>query len=549
MARFMTAHHALIDWAERYPERPFLHQPVGDRVDTYSWSQCADISRRLASAFQDLGLKRGDKVALLSKNCAEWFLTDFAIAMAGMISVPIYPTAGRETISHVISHSEARLCVVGKLDNPEIASDAISADVKIIGMPYECARCDYEWHSLLQDHAPLQELSNPQPADDMTILYTSGSTGQPKGVVLSFRAYHYSSNAALACIGGNTDDRMFSYLPLAHITERCCTAGPAVYAGSQCYFVESLETFKRDLQRARATIFISVPRLWVQFQSAVHAKISPAKLATMLRIPILGKSVAKKIREELGFAHARSFGSGSAPISPLTLKWFQKIGVNIGEGWGMSETSGLSCGNTPFVANRIGTIGLPVQGTEITLSDENEILIRTPGLFTEYYKQPELTREVMTDDGFFHTGDKGIWDDELGAFRITGRVKDLFKSAKGKYVVPVPIEAKLSGNPNLEQICVMGTGLRAPVAVAVLSQNAKETTKSDIESSLLETLDRVNEKLESHERLARFVIANDEWTIDNDLLTPTMKIKRNLLEDKYQHLIAMECDARIQWES
>ena len=556
MAEFKSAHQALLDWARLSPDRPFLHQPVGDKVDTYSWSQCADISLRLASALRGLGLERGDKVALLSKNCAEWFLSDIAIAMADLVSVPIYPTAGKKTIAQVLEHSEAKAIIIGKLDDPEVPVGAMPDGIRTISMPYTSIDCEYEWQSLLDNSVPLQDIKNANPDDVMTILYTSGSTGHPKGVVLTYAAYHYSSNAAMESLGGSTgeaingyaDDRLFSYLPLAHITERACTEGPAVYAGCQCFFVDSMETFKRDLRNARATVFISVPRLWVQFQSAVHAEISPAKLSIMLRIPFLGKAVAGKIRDGLGLSHAHTVGSGSAPISPSTLKWYQRIGVNIGEGWGMSETCGLSCGNTPFDANRIGTIGVPMPGTEMKLSDENEILIRAPGLFREYYKDPELTKEAFTEDGFFRTGDKGEWDEQSQAFRITGRVKDLFKSAKGKYIVPVPIESKLSGNPMLEQICVMGSGLRAPVAVVVLAPAARELEKAQVIASVSETLDRVNERLESHEKLDRIVIANDEWTIENELLTPTMKIKRELLENRYRHLIAENHTASVVWE-
>lgn len=549
MAEFKPAHQALADWARHGPDRPFLHQPVNGRVDTYSWSQCEDISRRLAAAFNRLGLARGDKIALLSKNCAEWFLADFAIAMAGMVSVPIYPTAGRATIAHVINHSDAKAVIVGKLDDPQSSTAAIPEGVITIAMPYENHNCDHQWQSLIESSEPLQDLNQPNPDDTMTILYTSGSTGTPKGVVISHRAYHYASNATAAVTACHSEDRLFSYLPLAHITERTCTAGPAIYCGCQCFFIESLETFQRDLQHARATMFISVPRLWVQFQSAVHARISPRKLSLMLKVPFLGKRIAGKIREQLGFAHARRFGSGSAPISPLTLKWYQKIGINISEGWGMSETSGLSCGNTPFRSDRLGSIGAPLKGTEIRLSDEGEILIRTPGLLTEYYKDPALTKESFTEDGFFHTGDKGEWNELTQSFRITGRVKDLFKSAKGKYVVPVPIEAKMSGNPMIEQICVMGSGLRAPVAVVVLSQSGKKSADTAVERSLNETLKSVNQTLESHEKLARVVIVNDEWTIENELLTPTMKIKRDFLESKYQSLISNNICGEIQWES
>jgi long-subunit acyl-CoA synthetase (AMP-forming) len=409
--------------------------------------------------------------------------------------------------------------------------------------------CQHQWQQLIVRHEPLQNLHDPSRDEVMTILYTSGSTGQPKGVVISYGAYAYASEAARASIDGGPDDHLFSYLPLAHITERTCTAGPAIYGGCECSFVESLDTFQRDLKRAGPTVFISVPRLWVKFQSGVHAKISPLKLKILLSLPVVGKAVARKIRSELGFDNCRHYGSGSAPISPLTLKWYERLGVNIGEGWGMSETSGLSCGNIPFTSDRLGTIGVPVDGTEMKLSEEGEILLRSPGLFTEYFKQPELTREVITEDGFFHTGDRAEWDETVQAYRITGRVKDIFKSAKGKYVTPVPIESRLSGNPLLEQICVMGSGLPSPVAVVVLSEAAQYVPQEDISSSLQTTLDKVNERLESHEKMSNIIIVDDEWTIENDLLTPTLKVKRSKLEQKYTKLINQRFADPVVWET
>jgi long-chain acyl-CoA synthetase len=549
MSEVLTAHQALIDWAQKFPDRIFLYQPVDGEMRTFTWQQSVDDSRRIASALLGLGLRRGDKVAILAKNSAEWMLADIAIAMTGMVSVPIYPTASMDTISYIIGDSEAKAVFVGKLDDPRIAAKAVPGDLPKIAFPYPTESCQHEWQTLINTHEALLNLNQPDAEEVMTILYTSGSTGKPKGVVISYGAYSYASMAARDIIKVTPEDHLFSYLPLAHITERTVTAGPAIYGGTRCSFVDSLKTFQHDLKTARPTVFISVPRLWVKFQAGVHAKIPPDKLKFLLSIPIVRSLVARKIRQGLGFDNCRSFGSGSAPISPLTLKWYQKLGIEIGEGWGMSETSGLSCGNTPFQANRIGTIGVPIEGTEIRLSDEGEILIRSPGLFTEYFKQPALTKEVFNEDGFFHTGDKGEWDEANQAYRITGRVKDIFKSAKGKYVTPVPIESRLSGNPLLEQICVMGSGLPAPVAVVVLAEAAHHLPRATVEASLGATLSDVNDHLESHERMSHIIVVNEEWTTENDLLTPTLKLKRDVLEAKYSALISRNFATQVAWEA
>jgi len=549
MTDFLTAHQAMLAWAEKMPDRVFMYQPVDGEIKTFTWQESADSARRMATALRGLGLKPGDKVAILAKNSAEWILADVAIAMAGMISVPIYPTASCDTIKYIVGHSEASAVFVGKLDEPEAITEALPRSLPKIAFPYPAGHCDHEWQALIDAHEPLEKLHEPDPAEPMTILYTSGSTGKPKGVVISYRAYCYASQMAAEVVHVNPEDHLFSYLPLAHITERTVTAGPAIYAGTKCSFVDSLKTFQHDLKTASPTIFISVPRLWVKFQAGVHAKIAPRRLDFLLSIPVIRNIVARKIRNELGFRNVRHFGSGSAPISPLTLQWYRRLGINIGEGWGMSETSGLSCGNTPFKAERIGTIGVPVDGTEMRLSDAGEILIRSPGLFTEYYKQPQLTREVFTEDGFFHTGDKAEWDESLQAYRITGRVKDIFKSAKGKYVTPVPIEARLSANPLLEQICVMGSGLPAPVVVVVLAEAAHHLPRETVETSLRATLNDVNQHLESHERLSHIVVVGDEWTTENGLLTPTLKVKRDVLEDRYRQLISHPFTTQVAWEA
>ncbi len=544
-----TAFDALLRHAEAAPDRVFLNQPRDGQVVPYTFADCVDTSRRLASALRELGMNPGDRVALLSKNCAEWFLADWAMQMAGVVPVPIYSTAGAATIRYVMEHSAARAIVLGPLDDWANQERGLDADIPRIVMPAAPMSGQHAWKDLVDAHGPLDTLHRPGPDDLMSILYTSGSTGTPKGVMVSYGAYQYSCESTIEALELDRDSRLLSYLPLAHITERVVIQGPAVYAGATCSFVESLDTFIDDLKRARPTLFISVPRLWMKFQSGVHEKLPPGRLNLLLKLPIIGKRVAAKIRSGLGLEGARVYGSGTAPIPVDVLEWYGRLGVPISEGWGMTEVTGIGCMNHPFRADWLGTIGTPFPGSEVRISDAGEVLFRGPGLFSGYYRQPELTDESFTDDGFFHTGDKGEWDDALGALRITGRVKDLFKTAKGKYVTPVPIESLLAASDLLEQVCVMGTGLPQPVAVAVLSPAAAAEPAGDVDAALETLLDDINAGLEPHERLSTLFIAREDWSVDNRLLTPTMKIKRDQLEDKYAPLIAGPTDARVVRET
>lgn len=547
MTEFLAAHHALLEQADKTPERNLLNQPIDGELQTHTCQEAADAAMRMASALSAIGLQPGDRVAILAKNSAEWVLADLAIAMAGMVSVPIYPTAGTGTIAYIIEHSEASAAFVGKLDDPRVAA-AIPETVPTIAFPYDIEGCRYQWADLISSHERPGQVHAPEPDELMTILYTSGSTGRPKGVAISYGAFSFAAQVYVKTISMGPDDRILSYLPLAHVTERSCGAGPAVYSGASCYFTESLATFLADLQRARPTVFISVPRLWVKFQAAVHEKLPPDRLKLLLAIPVLKKVIAKKIRSNLGFGDCRAYGCGAAPFSPVTLEWYSKLGIHISEGWGMSETSGLNLANFPFEPSRMGTLGGPLEGSEVRVGEDGELLLRSPSLFSGYYKQDELTRASFTADGFFRTGDKVVWHEAIDSYRIVGRVKEIFKTAKGKYVVPVPIESSLAVNPLLEQVCVMGAGLPAPVVIAVLSEAGRKLARDDVERSIKATLREINEQLEPHERLAHVIVAKNEWTTENGLLTPTLKLIRDRLEEKYRDLAAGHHSTPIVWE-
>ena len=518
----------------KYQKQPFLHQPIDGQWHVFSFTDVEQQARIIAAGLLAQGYQQGDRIGILSKNCAQWFIADLAIMMVGMVSVPIYATAGKNTIGYVIEHSKMKAIFVGKLDSLDAATASIPSSVLSIAFPYPTITCSHTWQSWLTEYQPLVTLHQPKLNDCMSIVYTSGTTGNPKGVVIS----HLNLTSAGQCtarINKTTrNDKILSYLPLAHITERSVVENVAYYSGCQIYFVENLATFIDDLRYASPTLFMSVPRLWAKFQAQVLHQIPEKKLNFLLKLPFIGSIVANRIRTKLGLNSATVFASGSAPISLSLLQWFQRIGVNIGEGWGMSETSGLSCGNFPFNADYLGTIGQPIACVEMKLSEQQEVMIRGEAVFQEYYLNADLT-EVAFTDGWFHTGDKGELTID-GAYKVIGRIKEEFKTSKGKYVAPGPIEQMLCRNSDIEQVCVMGLGMKQPIALVVLGEG-KDRLDSRIHQDILATLTEVNIEVESHQRLDYIFICAEPWSCENELLTPTLKLKRDSIEQHYLKLL------------
>lgn len=535
--------------AKKHPDKVYLRQPIGDEVREYTWGEVLDQTLRLAEAFRQQGWQAGDRVAILASNCAEWFITDYALLAAGLVPTPIYATAGHSIIAHVLEHSEAKAVVIGSISNPDQVASAAPEGVITIAMSTASLAADLNIQDLIAQHEPIAERAKPSMDDTFSIVYTSGSTGKPKGVVATYTNICYAAAASVALMSGEGEERYLSYLPLAHVTERSLVEYNSLYCGATVTFNPSLDTFGRDLMNAQVTQFISVPRLWVKFQSQILSNIPERKLILLLRIPILSGVIKRKIKAQMGLANVTTVGSGSAPISPAILEWYHNIGIDICEGWGMTETAGMATSHLPFRLDKLGTIGQAVDGFEIKISDVGEILIRGDGVFKEYYKNPQATAETFTEDGFLRTGDKGELDSE-GFLRITGRVKDLFKSGKGKYVAPVPIEGKMASNLIIEQLCVMGSGLPKAMCVVVLSDEvAGDMSKEAINASLLETMNKVNGQIEKHEVMGGIYIAKDPWTIENGLLTPTLKVKRAELEEKYMPLVSEPQSEIITWET
>ena len=543
---FKTPLEMLYHWEDTRAQSVYLRQPIDGVIKEFTWHETSQQARKVAASLLAMDLPKASNIAILSKNCAEWFITDLAIMLAGHVSVPIYSTAGEKTIRYVMDHAKCPVIFVGKLDNTEKQVAAIDNGIVKLAFPYPNIPADKQWDELLQV-APF--VDKPIPALDsvMTIVYTSGSTGNPKGVVHNYESICWAASNSLNELSVDHTDRILSYLPLAHITERVLVEIASFYSSTRIDFIESLDTFARDVRATQPTLFLSVPRLWTRFQMGVLANMPQKKLDLLLRIPIVGRMVSKKIRTKLGLGQARLCASGSAPIPATTLEWFRKIGINISEGWGMTENSAYGTCCIPFRADKIGSIGRVYAGVDIRIAEQGEIQVKGPCNMKEYYLEPEKTAETMTEDGYLKTGDKGSIDSD-GYITITGRLKEIFKTSKGKYIAPVPIESKLMANSSIEQVCVTGSQLKQPIGLVVLSVEALKLPAADIEQSLLATLNEVNSTLESHAVLDCLIVMKDEWTVDNGLLTPTLKVKRHNLEDHYESLINGQLSGKIAWQ-
>nr|HAT8713394.1 AMP-binding protein [Legionella jordanis] len=546
-----TLNHILLDNERQKGPNVYLRQPRQGQWHEFTWQKVVHQARQVARLLLDVGLKKGDHVAIFSKNCAEWFIADFGISLAGMVNVPLFPNQHEESIKFVLEHAEIRLVFVGKLDEHRRVRGYIPSHLVTVNFNYhKNLDTTYSWGDIL-DKRPVEDVVDSSPEDLYTIIYSSGTSGQPKGAVYThgiIANYLSLFPKDIRRMRNLNHYHLLSYLPLAHVYERSAIQLGSLMLPCDVSFVESLEKFADNLKQVQPTFFTAVPRIWGVFQQRIEQKLPPHRLNLLLGIPIVSTLIKRKIRKQLGLAHCKNCFSGASHLPEPIYYFFDRLGIKIQEGYGQTEDLAYATFSL-LKHRRPGYVGSPRLGVEIKLGYENELLIKSPCLMQGYYKDKQATAAALTEDGWLHTGDIAELD-EHNNVRIVGRISENFKNQKGEFIVPAPIEERFASNSLIEQLCIVGRELPNNVLIVSLSEAGRQQNKENIKQGLQENLRRVNSELENYEKISHVIVTKDKWTTENGLLTPTMKVKRRLIESYYRDFIkgAIKQPQTIIWE-
>ena len=529
------------EWERKLKGKPFLRQPFGGKWEEYTWGETGQMARKLATGLKTLGLPPKSHIGLMSKNCREWIIADLAIYMAGYVSVPFFPNLNSKELQSLLQFGDVSALFMGKVNTWDEIKNGIPDDMPLIAFPHykDCSKISegHQWFDFINQFEPQQEDFYPDRSDMWTIIFTSGTTGTPKGVVLD-----YQTNENTEClttpehnplrVDFNGKNSFFSYLPLNHIAERIVVEFTCFRYGGTISFTESLETFAQNLGSVQPTVFFGVPRIYTKFQMGILSKFPQEKLNKLLSIPIVSSLLKMVLKKKLGLSKAKSIVTGAAPMQESQRVWYRSLGVNITNGYGMTENCAICTQLPGEITDKPGSVGKAQPEVDIKIDSETgEILMKGPYVMKEYYNDPETTNNTIKN-GWLYTGDRGRIDDE-GNLYITGRVKDTFKTTTGEFVEPGRIEALFGDVTEFEQICVAGFGIASPILLAVPSEGANSIDKDTLKQQLSSKLESVNKDQVSHRKVSTIVIMKEAWTPDNGILTPTMKIKRVKIDEKF----------------
>ena len=544
-------------WEKELKDKPFLRQPFGDKWEEYTWGEVGQMARKLASGLKSLGLRERAHIGLISKNCREWIIADLAIMIAGYVSVPFFPSLKGKELAYVMDFGDVDALFVGKIETWDEIKNDLPKEMPLISFPtykgFSNITKGHQWFDFINKFEPLMEPNVPKLSDLWTIIFTSGTTGNPKGVMLSYLANDMTkvitedSNPLKINFSGDND--FISFLPLNHIAERVVVEHTCFRFGGTISFVESLETFSKNLQDVQPHVFFAAPRVWTKFQLGILSKFSQKKLDTFLKIPIISGIIKGKLKKALGLSRARATVSGAAPMQVTQIEWFRKIEVYITNGYGMTENCAICTQVDGRDFGKMASVGKPQSRVEVKIDNSNgEILMRGPFLMDGYYKRKDLTDETLRG-GWLHTGDKGFIDED-NYLHITGRVVDSFKTSKGKYIEPLTLEYYFGDIKELEEVCVAGLGMSQPLCLTQLSDIGREMSKEDLTNMLTEKFNEINSCLENYKKMSTLIIVKDKWTEENNAIGPTLKIKRGTIDKMYSsNYESWEEDKRnVIWE-
>ena len=546
------------EWEDKFKDKPYLRQPFGDDWEEYTWGEVGDMARRLATGLKYLGLRDGAHIGIYSKNCREWIISDLAIVMAGYVSVPFFPSLNGKELSYIMEYGDVDALFLGKIETWEDIKNDLPNDMPMITFPHYkgCSKVTrgFKWHDFINSYEPIQNPNKPKLSDLWTIIFTSGTTGNAKGVMLTYQAIDGikvvlddPNNPLGIKHDGNND--FISYLPLNHIFERVVIEWCSFRYGGTISFVETIDTFGKNLKAVQPHVFAAAPRVWTKLQVGILSKFSQKTLDILLNIPLISGLLKKLIKKGLGFTRTRIAVSGSAPMPVELIEWFRKVGIFITNGYGMTENCAICSSVDGKDFGKLNTVGKPQKGVDLKIDEETgEILMKGPFVMIGYYKNEELTEQTLRG-GWLHTGDKGFLDED-NYLHITGRVADSFKTSKGEYIEPLTLEQYFVNINEIEEVCVVGLGIAQPICLVQLSEIGKKCSNEEISNLLLDRLNEVNSEVVNYKKISTLIVVKEEWTQENGIVGPTQKLKRGKIQDKYSnyYLKWHESDEKIIFE-
>lgn len=594
MSKLLLTQH-FFDSAHRYSSKAALKEKVGGVYRSITYQEMKERVEQVAAFFLEVGFEPGDKVALLSENRPEWPISDMGLISAGLVNVPVYPTLTAQQLAYILQDSGARGIIVSRVNQlhkvKKIAAECPQLELVIL---LESLPTDEELEglrlidfkglisagelALKQHHSTLKErLENAQEDDLVSIVYTSGTTGNPKGVMLTHKNFASNAVAALKALGFDYTQTSLSFLPLSHVLERVVNYAMQ-YCGATIAYAESIDTIALNMQEVHPSAFVAVPRVFEKIYNRILQRIEnekPLKRKIFYWALEIGKQAAvyttqgkplppllaskHKLAHKLVFKNIqagtggklRFAVSGGAPLMKELGEFFFAVGINIYEGYGLTETSPVICANRPG-AVRFGTVGQALEKIEVKIAEDGEILARGPNVMKGYYQNPKATAEVLEPDGWFHTGDIGELDQD-GFLKITDRKKEIIVMSNGKNVAPQPIENTLKTSQYIEQAVMVGNNKKYMAALihpdfALLEQYAhKEGIKFEsrldlvrseqIHAFVRQEINQLTRDFARYEQIKKFALLEDELTQENGCLTPTLKLKRRVINEKYADLI------------